>query len=801
MLHPSARYRPRPAFERIANVNMSPARTFILELLTRYFSFTPIPESFSQAVASPACTIVTQSDSVIVQALLNSFARRAGLAGIQPASVLAPAAAAQGSRPLAWVSIHDETTLELLATQEGPQAFSTLSIFHARGPINSNPTHRVGFGGLISILLRSRFLIIIFGSRICAPQHSSHRRMKLSRLLKLDFYRNLKVVRGTPFQSIDAQARSVLGGAEFERELTIVAQRGRESKDRLRRRARAAFYDMAANPRAFMYWICAPIADFVVRRLFTDVVVSGLPGFESAVRENTVIIVPMHRSHLDYIILSSTLYQSRINPPVVAAGVNLSFWPVGFFIRSLGAYFVKRNARHDRLHALLLRRYVTYLVKRGHLQEFFIEGGRSRSGKMRPPKVGILSIIADAFLKGVRRDILFVPVSITYENVIEEKAFGDENTGQTKKKENFLALLKARSIFKKKYGEVSVHFGTPLSLQKFAALQHEREQAGSTEGKTLVLEFASTLTRTIRDQTAVSLSSLAYTALMNSPRYALSRRELTATVRSLAEVASLQRQVDPEIGELTPALRDFLKGNEQLLNDLPRGGSITMSTCLGEDVFAVPGKKRFTADFYKNTSLHIYFMSSLFSVLELMNRPISADESLVLHPIFEMDFLLPSTGIFKESVERHIRALQEQGILTTSDPVRFTVRSPGYFTPGLLLASVQSLLWVTKNLRQQARSAGAGPLVLNYDRFMAQLVGDFKTATYYGLVTRTEAASTAALTAAIEILQQRKAVSVQDSPGSAKEISLLKDLAEEERTLTRINDCVLEWQYGERSRE
>ncbi|MBN8548171.1 MAG: 1-acyl-sn-glycerol-3-phosphate acyltransferase [Deltaproteobacteria bacterium] len=781
---------------------MKQSRSISLNLLTRYFTLTPIPESFSAVLGAPRdCVVVTQSQSQIVLGLLRSFAERSGRAGIQDARELFNAEAkTRDSERILWVSINDEATLEALGLSPANYLFSTFNIFHTRGPTSSNPAHRMGLRRLLSILFRSRYLVIVFGARISATESGGSRRMKLSRMLKLDFYKNLKVVRGTPFQPIEAQARAVLGGAEFERELGIVAQRGREDKNRLRKRAKAAFFDMAANPRAIVFWFIAPIANFMVRRLFSTVIVSGLDSFEAAVREKTVVVVPMHRSHLDYIILSSTLYQSRINPPIVAAGVNLSFWPVGFFIRSLGAYFVKRNARHDRLHALLLRRYVTYLVKRGHLQEFFIEGGRSRSGKMRPPKVGILSIIVDAFLKGLRKDILFVPVSLSYENVIEEKAFGDENTGQSKQKENVLALLKAGSIFKKQYGEVSVRFGEPLSLQQFWNDLRTRRGEGCDE-RNLVLEFANVLTRTIRDQTAVSLSSLAYTALMNAPRYALRRRELASTIRALAELSSLVREINPQVGEETPALSDFLRGNEQLLNDLPRGGTVRVSECLDEDVFFVPGKKRFTADFYRNATLHIYFVPSLLALLELLGRPIGAAEALTLHPLFEADFLLPCPQTFGAQVEMHIAKLRAKGILTEGESCKFSVRSPGIFTPGLLLGSAQSLLWVIQNLRNQSKIEGGGTSPLRQDRFMARLVETFKTGVYCGLVTRTEASSTAALTAALETLQQRKAISIQDGPDQAKEICILKDLSEEERLLTRINDVILEWQYREVVRE
>jgi glycerol-3-phosphate O-acyltransferase len=781
------------------------AGTFLLELFTRYFRRTPVPETFSANVlATPGCIIITQSSSVIPLALLQSFARRSGLKGIQDArELLGSTPASKDPSKIAWVSIHDEAALEALAACPQVKALSTFNVFYARGPINSNPTHHFGFRRSLAMLILSRFLIVVFGNPITTTTPEKRTRMKLSRILKLDFYRNLKVVRGTPFQSIEVQAHSVLGGAEYERELGIIAQRSRESKEHLRRRARKAFFDMAANPRAAMFWLLAPLAHFIVTRLFREVAVTGLSGFEAAVRENTVIVVPMHRSHLDYIILGSTLYQSRINPPVVAAGVNLSFWPVGFFIRSLGAYFVKRNARHDRLHALLLRRYVTYLVKRGHSQEFFIEGGRSRSGKMRPPKIGILSIIIDAYVKGLRRNILFVPVSISYENVIEDKVFGDENTGQKKEKENVFALLKARSVFRQKYGEVSVRFGTPLALDEFAQEYRRQQEAGPKEEKSLVLQLGHVLTRKIRDQTALSLSSLAYTALLNAPRYSLSRDQLSTTIKNLAALAAIVQRLDSEGGERTPALKDFLAGDAALLNDLPRGGTISVRPYLNEDIFLVVGKQRFTADFYKNSTLHLFFGSSLLAILELLQRPLTAEEAGKLHDMFEMEFLLPSRDVFQNSMRALINEFRKEGILTDDAKPKFKRKDLGIFTPGMLLSSVQSMLWVVHFLNYLSKlpkpATGAGDSsTVDYDDLLSHLQNDFKTAAYSGLVSRTEAGSQASLTAALETLQQRRFINVQDGASQSKEISVLRELDAELALLKEINYAVLIWQYSRR---
>ncbi|MCB0340493.1 MAG: glycerol-3-phosphate acyltransferase, partial [Bdellovibrionales bacterium] len=309
--------------------------------------------------------------------------------------------------------------------------------------------------------------------------------------------------------------------------------------------------------------------------------------FEKAAREHPTVLVPAHRSHLDYILIGVTLFRSNLNTPVVAAGVNLRFWPIGFLIRSAGAFFVKRG-NNDLLDYLVLRRYVTYLVKRGHLQEFFIEGGRSRSGKMRRPKLGLLTIIMEAYFKQIRRDITFVPVSLTYENVVEDKVYGTENTRKKKEKENLHSLLKARGIFRRKYGEVLIHLGEPISLSDYSTKRSENRSGKSGSQRQLISDFANELTDKIRLGSSVSLTSLACTALLMSPSYGLQEDKLRNQIAILAQHAELFRRFCPGAAGFTSTLEKFIGSESGSIDALTSGGLIKNTKCSSETVYFIP---------------------------------------------------------------------------------------------------------------------------------------------------------------------------------------------------------------------
>uniref|UniRef100_A0A0A9Z0H8 Glycerol-3-phosphate acyltransferase 1, mitochondrial n=2 Tax=Lygus hesperus TaxID=30085 RepID=A0A0A9Z0H8_LYGHE len=184
-----------------------------------------------------------------------------------------------------------------------------------------------------------------------------------------------------------------------------------------------------------------------------------------------IIYLPLHRSHIDYIAVTLTLCQSGLRSPLVAAGANLNIPFFGRVLQGLGAFFIKRridpvSGKKDKIYRALLHTYMTHCIEAGHHFEFFIEGGRTRSGKPCMPKGGLLSVFVDAYLSGVLEDALLVPVSVNYEKIVEG-SFVRELTGEPKKPETFVGAIKG--IWKAltdKYGMVRIDFNQPFSLHE-----------------------------------------------------------------------------------------------------------------------------------------------------------------------------------------------------------------------------------------------------------------------------------------------------------------------------------------------
>ena len=172
---------------------------------------------------------------------------------------------------------------------------------------------------------------------------------------------------------------------------------------------------------------------------------AGIERLRELAKEGTLVLLPSHKSHMDYVLLAWILYRHKLPMPVIAAGDNLNFLPVGPILRRAGAFFIRRSFAGDRLYSAVVDAYVRRLIKDGSPLEFFLEGGRSRTGKLLPPKLGLLSLVVDAALGVPTRTTWFCPVSIGYERFVEEKAFVRELSGRREAEGETCAGSSARS--------------------------------------------------------------------------------------------------------------------------------------------------------------------------------------------------------------------------------------------------------------------------------------------------------------------------------------------------------------------
>ena len=206
------------------------------------------------------------------------------------------------------------------------------------------------------------------------------------------------------------------------------------------------------------------ILRYFLNTLFESVTFNAerLSQIKRSARKGPIIFMPAHKSHMDSLLLLYTLHDNHMPCPLTFAGKNLAFWPMGPLFRRGGAFFVRRSFKGAVFYAKVFSAYIDQVLKEGFNIAVYIEGTRSRSGKLLTPQLGMLSILLQAFFSGACQDLIFVPVFIAYDRIPDEGAYLHEISGGKKSPESFRQMLKAKAIFQNRYGSVNINFGYPF---------------------------------------------------------------------------------------------------------------------------------------------------------------------------------------------------------------------------------------------------------------------------------------------------------------------------------------------------
>ncbi|XP_021504162.1 dihydroxyacetone phosphate acyltransferase isoform X1 [Meriones unguiculatus] len=276
----------------------------------------------------------------------------------------------------------------------------------------------------------------------------------------------------TPCKPSDIKS-TVLNSEEVHYIIKQLSRESLTSVDILREEASKILEEMSHKLRMGAVRFFAFVLSKIFKQIFSKVCVNeeGIQKLQRAVQEHPVILLPSHRSYVDFLMLSFVLYSYDLPVPVIAAGMDfLGMKLVGELLRMSGAFFMRRTFGGNKLYWAVFSEYVKTMLRNGYAPvEFFLEGTRSRSAKTLTPKFGLLNIVMEPFLKREVFDTYFVPISISYDKILEETLYAYELLGIPKPKESTTGLLKARRILSENFGSIHVYFGDPVSLRSLAA--------------------------------------------------------------------------------------------------------------------------------------------------------------------------------------------------------------------------------------------------------------------------------------------------------------------------------------------
>ncbi len=361
---------------------------------------------------------------------------------------------------------------------------------------------------------------------------------KLQRLLRVHFRHRRRATLGPDLSHRRMLIQHVVADPDVRQQIKLELDNPADntsSAEALQARANKYTEEIAAD----MSYRTVRLMHRLLKRLWTQlydgVELSGMQQLDNIVEGHEIVYVPCHRSHIDYLLLSYILYINGYSLPHIAAGLNLNLPVVGGILRRGGAFFLRRSFAGNKLYAVVFNTYLKELVQRGHSLEYFIEGGRSRSGLLLPPKPGMLSMTVQAYLSEPVRPVIFVPVYFGYEKLIEGRSFTNELAGGKKRKESVLGLIKAVKTLREEYGRVYVNFGEAIELNQLLE-KHQIGELQQTEPveeltstsryRELVTELGRNIQVNINAAASVTPMAMVASLLLASPGRASGRKEL-----------------------------------------------------------------------------------------------------------------------------------------------------------------------------------------------------------------------------------------------------------------------------------
>ena len=544
------------------------------------------------------------------------------------------------------------------------------------------------FRRLIAILLNGRDTVVQFSPSVrvweILGEELPHERTvrKTSRVLRAHFRRIRSTVIGPDLSTRRLLVDRVLDAEPVRKAIAEQARRDKSEYLEAWKKAHGFAWEIAAD---YSHPVVRSLSFMLTgfwNRIYDGVTVHHLDTLKQIAPGHEIVYVPCHRSHMDYLLLSYLLYSHGIVPPHIAAGDNLNLPIIGSLLRRGGAFFLRRSIKNNALYSAVFSEYVAQLVGEGFSLEYFIEGGRSRTGRLLLPKGGMIAMTVRAFLRAPRRPVVFQPVYIGYEKLIEGEDYLDELVGRPKKKESVWGLVRGViKVLRSHYGKVAVSFGEPILMDDVLARlapdwrEHELDEKPAWLGE-VVDELAQRVQVNINRAADVNPVNLLAVALLSTPKYAMAESDLLAQL-ALSKKMLAALPYSDRITVTALSAEEIIAYGEKI------GVLVRTKHPLG-DVLGLEGETGILQTYFRNNVLHLFSAAAWVALCFQNNRRLSRSGVLrlgrTIYPFIQAELFLPWTeSEFVQRLDATIDLLIAEGLLSAVSPDEdgFISRGPG----------------------------------------------------------------------------------------------------------------------------
>ncbi|MGD9225389.1 MAG: 1-acyl-sn-glycerol-3-phosphate acyltransferase [Desulfobacterales bacterium] len=496
--------------------------------------------------------------------------------------------------------------------------------------------------------------------------------LMLRRNLLVQLNRHRQSITGPVRKTRQELKESILTGSRFQQFMDTYSKNRELPIHEVRKKADAYIEEIAAGYNPAYIRIYSAIVGWIIRTIFDGVTINNnaLNKIKRLSLKGPLILIPCHKSHIDYLILSYLLYHNNMPVPLVAAGKNLSFWPMGPLFRSGGAFFIRRSFRGAVLYSKVFAEYIHKLLEEGFNIEQFIEGGRSRTGKLLMPKLGLLSILLNAYKKGACEDMIIVPIYIGYDRVLEEKSYLHELEGGQKEPENLRGVIKARKFLKRRYGKIYIEFNEPILmselLEKFGTPLAEMKPKQQNE---LCRNLGYRVINSINRAAVVTAYGLVASAILNCSRDRFSYDQIMSIIEIYMNYLTIQnaKLADTLVLDHVHAIQHALDAYVQ--SKFVEPVSKDKDTPYSERNYKINIARRSYLEYYKNNCI-AFFIPAAFTAMAILEKDAFQFSAADLHSdykflqnLFKFEFAYDVDQTPEYYVRKTIKAFIDDAIL------------------------------------------------------------------------------------------------------------------------------------------
>ena len=449
----------------------------------------------------------------------------------------------------------------------------------------------------------------------------------------------------------------MIGSQQFAEVVAELVEKTGRSADDVRGDAETCLDELASqiDPQATRAW--DRMGRWLTRSYVVDSDGPALPALRELDRKHSLVFLPNHRSYLDPLVLRNALGSHGFSPNYVLGGINLALWPLSELGRRAGLIFIRRSTRDDPVYPAMLRLYLGYLLRRRANLEWYFEGGRTRTGKLRPPKMGVLKWLVDAFQanEASAGDVLLVPVAIVYDQQHEVSALSLEEGGGTKTPESLTWVVRFARAQSRRRGRAHVRFGPTVSLRD--ALEEATTRAGSGEASEVVPRVAFEVAHRINAATPITPSALVAFGLLDNDGRALTLQETLAVLDPL--VAYVRKRRLPLTSDVDLGRPEGLR---RALRTLVREGVVEEYDGGLEPVYGIGPGRAHEAGFYRNTVTHYFITRAIAEVAAVQTSEVDGadvtsttwEHALALRDLLKYEFFFATKREYDEELRAEV---------------------------------------------------------------------------------------------------------------------------------------------------